>query len=46
VLPHQRLRADLDGYSRIERIVNNFERISFNFGRRCSLGMEGYDRRL
>jgi alpha-amylase/alpha-mannosidase (GH57 family) len=32
-----------DGYSRIERIVNNFERISFNFGPTLLSWMEGYD---
>jgi alpha-amylase/alpha-mannosidase (GH57 family) len=33
----------LDGYSRIEHIVNNFERISFNFGPTLFSWMEGYD---
>ncbi len=32
-----------DGYSRIERIVNNFERISFNFGPTLLSWMEGSD---
>jgi alpha-amylase/alpha-mannosidase (GH57 family) len=33
----------LDGYSRIEQIVDNFERISFNFGPTLLSWMEGYD---
>jgi alpha-amylase/alpha-mannosidase (GH57 family) len=32
-----------DGYTRIERIVNNFEHISFNFGPTLLSWMEGYD---
>jgi alpha-amylase/alpha-mannosidase (GH57 family) len=34
----------LDHYQRIEQIVNNFERISFNFGPTLLSWLEGYDK--